>query len=119
MVSPKNPSADAADVLVVNLFEGEKPTETALAALDQKLHGILTRLWELEETRGKLYETTLLPTNGAIAQLGGRQNVLGIVPAVENMPSGHAMRPGDVLTALNGKTIEVLNWTLANFREAG
>lgn len=45
----------------------------------------------------------------AIARLGLKSNVLGIVPAVENMPSGHAMRPGDVLTALTGKTIEVLN----------
>jgi leucyl aminopeptidase len=45
----------------------------------------------------------------AIARLGVRANVLGLVPAVENMPSGHAMRPGDVLTAMNGKTIEVLN----------
>jgi leucyl aminopeptidase len=45
----------------------------------------------------------------AIARLRLRANVLGIVPAVENMPSGHAMRPGDVLTAMNGKTIEVLN----------
>jgi leucyl aminopeptidase len=45
----------------------------------------------------------------AIARLRVRSNVLGIVPAVENMPSGRAMRPGDVLTAMNGKTIEVLN----------
>lgn len=45
----------------------------------------------------------------AIAQLGVKANVLGIIPAVENMPSGHSMRPGDVLTAMNGKTIEVLN----------
>jgi leucyl aminopeptidase len=45
----------------------------------------------------------------AIARLGLRVNVLGVVPAVENMPSGHAMRPGDVLTAMNGTTIEVLN----------
>jgi leucyl aminopeptidase len=35
--------------------------------------------------------------------------VVGIIPAVENMPSGHAIRPGDVLTAMNGKTIEVDN----------
>jgi leucyl aminopeptidase len=48
-------------------------------------------------------------TMSAIARLGLQVNVLGVVPAVENMPSGHAMRPGDVLTALNGKTIEVLN----------
>jgi leucyl aminopeptidase len=36
-------------------------------------------------------------------------NVFGILPACENMPSGKALRPGDILTALNGKTIEVLN----------
>ncbi len=36
-------------------------------------------------------------------------NVLGVVPATENMPGGHAIKPGDVLRASNGKTIEVLN----------
>jgi leucyl aminopeptidase len=36
-------------------------------------------------------------------------NLVGIVPAVENLPSGTAYRPGDILTSLSGKTIEVLN----------
>ncbi|MDH3999016.1 MAG: leucyl aminopeptidase [Desulfuromonadales bacterium] len=36
-------------------------------------------------------------------------NLVGVVPAVENMPSGGAIRPGDILTSLSGKTIEVLN----------
>ena len=36
-------------------------------------------------------------------------DVYGVLPACENMPSGKAMKPGDVVTALNGKTIEVLN----------
>jgi leucyl aminopeptidase len=36
-------------------------------------------------------------------------NLVGIVPAVENMPSGSAIRPGDILTSLSGQTIEVLN----------
>ena len=35
--------------------------------------------------------------------------VIGLVPSTENMPGGAANKPGDVLTALNGKTIEVLN----------
>ena len=35
--------------------------------------------------------------------------VVGIIPAVENLPSGTAIRPGDILTSLSGKTIEVLN----------
>ncbi len=36
-------------------------------------------------------------------------NVIGIVPACENMPDGNALKPGDVITAMNGKSIEVLN----------
>lgn len=36
-------------------------------------------------------------------------DIYGILPACENMPSGKAIKPGDVLQALNGKTIEVLN----------
>ena len=36
-------------------------------------------------------------------------DVYGVLPACENMPSGKAMKPGDIVTALNGKTIEVLN----------
>jgi len=35
--------------------------------------------------------------------------VIGLIPAVENMPSGTAVKPGDVLTAYNGKTIEVIS----------
>jgi leucyl aminopeptidase len=40
---------------------------------------------------------------------GVKARVLGYVPMVENMPSGTAIRPGDVLTIRNGKTVEVLN----------
>jgi len=36
-------------------------------------------------------------------------NLVGIIPAVENLPSGSAIRPGDILTSLSGRTIEVLN----------
>jgi leucyl aminopeptidase len=45
----------------------------------------------------------------ALRDLGVKTRVVGYVPLVENMPSGHAMRPGDVLTMRNGKTVEVLN----------
>ncbi len=44
-----------------------------------------------------------------IAQLKPRINVTGMVGATENMPGGSAQRPGDVVTAMNGKTIEVIN----------
>ncbi len=45
----------------------------------------------------------------ALAQLKPKVNVTGIVAAAENMPSGAAFRPGDILRALNGKTIEINN----------
>ncbi|MCC6223227.1 MAG: leucyl aminopeptidase [Thermoleophilia bacterium] len=46
---------------------------------------------------------------GAIAELGVPLSVLAVVPACENMPSGTATRPGDIVTALDGTTIEVTN----------
>jgi leucyl aminopeptidase len=45
----------------------------------------------------------------AIAQLKPPVQVTGYVPTVENMVNGNAQRPGDIVTALSGKTIEVLN----------
>ena len=46
---------------------------------------------------------------GAIAELGLPVDVTGLVPATENMPSGHSVKPGDIVTAKNGTTIEVNN----------
>ncbi|HEY9085121.1 MAG TPA: leucyl aminopeptidase [Candidatus Tyrphobacter sp.] len=45
----------------------------------------------------------------AIGKRKPRINVVGIVPATENMPGGRATKPGDVVKAMNGKTIEVIN----------
>jgi leucyl aminopeptidase len=45
----------------------------------------------------------------AIAELEPKINVIGIVPTTENMPSGHAIKPGDVVTGSGGKTIEIIN----------
>ena len=45
----------------------------------------------------------------AIGRLAPSVRVIGVVPAAENMPGGRAIRPGDVLTAANGKRVEVLN----------
>jgi leucyl aminopeptidase len=46
---------------------------------------------------------------GAIARLGLPAKVTGVVAATENMPSGRSVRPGDIVTAMNGVTIEVNN----------
>jgi leucyl aminopeptidase len=45
----------------------------------------------------------------AIALLRAPVRVIGIVPTTENMPSGRAVKPGDVLTSAAGKTVEVIN----------
>ncbi|HET7841691.1 MAG TPA: leucyl aminopeptidase [Terriglobia bacterium] len=52
---------------------------------------------------------TMLGVMQAIAQLKPRVRVIAIIPAAENMPSGRAYRPGDVITSMSGKTIEILN----------
>jgi len=45
----------------------------------------------------------------AVAELELKINVIGVVAAAENMPSGCATKPGDVVTSMSGKTIEILN----------
>ena len=51
----------------------------------------------------------VLSTMHVIAQLKPKVNVVAVAPLVENMPSGTAIKPGDVLTSYNGKTIEVVD----------
>ncbi len=45
----------------------------------------------------------------AVAELGVKANVVGLVPSSENLPSGTAVKPGDVIHTLAGKTVEVVN----------
>jgi leucyl aminopeptidase len=52
---------------------------------------------------------TMLGVMRAVAQLKPAVRVMAVIPAAENMPSGKAYRPGDVITSMSGKTIEVLN----------
>jgi leucyl aminopeptidase len=51
----------------------------------------------------------VLEAVAAIAELELEVDLLGVVPATENMPSGHAVKPGDIITQHNGKTVEVTN----------
>ena len=48
-------------------------------------------------------------TMRAIAELKPTVNVVGVVPACENLPSGSATKPGDIVTSMSGQTIEILN----------
>ncbi len=45
----------------------------------------------------------------ALGELKPKINVVGLVPSCENMPSGSAVKPGDVVTSMSGQTIEILN----------
>ena len=60
---------------------------------------------KLDKTGG----ITVLGTMKAAAELALQLNVLGIVPAAENLPSGTSYRPGDIITTYSGKTVEVQN----------
>ena len=52
---------------------------------------------------------SVLGTVQAIAKMGLKVNVVGVIPTCENMPSGTATKPGDIVTSMSGQTIEILN----------
>ena len=52
---------------------------------------------------------SVLGTFRAIAEMKLKLNVIGVIPTCENMPSGSATRPGDIVTSMSGQTIEILN----------
>ena len=63
----------------------------------------------LDEMKGDMAGgAAVMAAIAAIAELKCKVNVLAIVPATENMPGGKAYKPGDILTAMNGKTIEII-----------
>ena len=69
------------------------------------------------KTGDHMYEMHLDMSGGAAvihavalaAKLNVKRNIIGLIPAVENMPGNEAYRPGDILRSMSGKTIEVLN----------
>ncbi|HEX5141413.1 MAG TPA: leucyl aminopeptidase, partial [Dehalococcoidia bacterium] len=64
----------------------------------------------MEEMKGDMSGgASVIAAMGAIARLHPPINVIGVVPATENMPGGSAIKPGDVLRTMLGKTIEVIN----------
>jgi leucyl aminopeptidase len=52
---------------------------------------------------------SVIGTMAAIAEMKLPLHVVGVVPAVENMPGGNASRPADIVTSLSGQTVEILN----------
>ena len=64
----------------------------------------------MEEMKGDMAGgAAVIAAMGAIAQFKPGINVMGVVAATENLPGGSALKPGDVLTAIGGKTIEIIS----------
>jgi len=65
---------------------------------------------KMDEMKGDMAGgAAVMAAISAIAQLKPKINVTAIIPATENLPSGSALKPGDILTAMNGKTIEIVS----------
>ena len=57
----------------------------------------------------KFLRTSVLGAMLALGRLKPRERVIGLIPAVENLPSGRAARPGDIVKSYLGKTVEIIN----------
>jgi leucyl aminopeptidase len=101
--------------LMVMRYRGDDTTADTLGLLGKGLTfdsgGISIKPSEgMDEMKGDMAGgAAVISAMKAIAELKPRINVTGLVPATENLPSGMALKPGDVLKAMNGKTIEVAN----------
>ena len=103
--------------LVVMRYEPPSPTKPDLVlglvgkAITFDTGGIsLKPALHMEDMKGDMAGgAAVIEATGAIADLELPIRVLTVAAACENMPGGHAYRPGDILTAANGKTIEVTN----------
>jgi leucyl aminopeptidase len=101
--------------LITLAYKGDKQSEKALGFLGKGITfdsgGISLKASEgMEEMKGDMAgAAAVMAAVGAIAQLKPKINVAAIIPAAENLPSGSAFKPGDILKALNGKTIEVIS----------
>ena len=103
--------------LIVLRYEGrDTPAEAPHLALVGKAVTFDTGGISIKPA-GKMHEmkfdmsggAAVIEALGAIAELGLPGRVTAVVPATENMPSGRSVKPGDIVTAMNGKTIEVNN----------
>jgi leucyl aminopeptidase len=96
------PPSPARTDLVLGLVGKAVTFDTGGISLKPSLH--------MEDMKGDMAGgAAVLEATGAIAELGLPVRVLTVAGATENMPSGRAYRPGDIITAANGKTIEVTN----------
>jgi len=101
--------------LIILSYQGDEHSQKALGFLGKGITfdsgGISIKssegMWEMKDDMAGA--AAVIAALGAIAKLKLKINVTAIVPATENLPSGTALKPGDVLKAMNGKTIEVIS----------
>ncbi len=100
---------------IVLRYRGSDSAETDVALLGKGITfdsgGISIKPSEgMGEMKGDMAGgAAVMAAMSALAQLKPRTNVVAIIPATENLPSGSALKPGDILTAMNGKTIEIIS----------
>jgi leucyl aminopeptidase len=101
--------------LITLAYKGDEHSEKTLGFLGKGITfdsgGISIKPSEgMEDMKGDMAgAASVMTAVGAIGQLKPRINVTAIIPATENLPSGTALKPGDILKAMNGKTIEVIS----------
>jgi leucyl aminopeptidase len=101
--------------MMVLSYRGDKKSSTTLGFVGKGITfdsgGISIKSSDnMAEMKGDMAgAAAVMAAVSAIAQLKLKVNVTAVVPATENLPSGKALKPGDILKAMNGKTIEVVN----------
>jgi leucyl aminopeptidase len=101
--------------LIVLHYKGGDSTEISVALVGKGVTfdsgGISIKPSEgMGEMKGDMAGgAAVMAAISAIAQLRPKINVAAIIPATENLPDGNAIKPGDILTAMNGKTIEIIS----------
>ena len=100
---------------IVLKYKGDESTEQALGLVGKGITfdsgGISIKPSAgMEEMKGDMAGgATVIAALRGLAELRPEINVTGLIPATENLPGGGAQKPGDVVKAMNGKTIEVVN----------
>jgi len=100
---------------IVIHYRGGDSAETEVALIGKGITfdsgGIsIKRAEKMDEMKGDMAGgAAVMAAMNAIAQLKPRINVAAIIPATENLPGDSALKPGDILTAIDGKTIEIIS----------
>jgi len=107
-------SAEPAKLIVLK-YQGDPASQETIAFVGKGITfdsgGISIKpSQKMDEMKGDMAgAAAVLGAMRAIGQLKPQVNIIAVVPCTENMPSGNAFRPGDILTSMSGKTIEVLS----------